>query len=85
MRFVYILLGSLAGFVGIAAGICVHLSILSNLKSFGVNYLGKSIFNTNKSGNGIVLSPAYRREDRSDFLKSKRPKLQDTISMKWKY
>ena len=85
MRFVYILLGSLAGFVGIAAGICVHLSILSNLKSFGVNYLGKSIFNTNKSGNGIVLSPAYRREDRSDFLKSKRPKLQDTISMKWIY
>lgn len=85
MRFVYILLGSLAGFVGIAAGICVHLSILSNLKSFGVNYLGKSIFNTNKSGNGIVLSPAYRREDRSDFLKSKRSKLQDTISMKWKY
>lgn len=85
MRFVYILLGSLVGFVGIAAGICVHLSILSNLKSFGVNYLGKSIFNTNKSGNGIVLSPAYRREDRSDFLKSKRPKLQDTISMKWKY
>ena len=85
MRFVYILLGSLAGFVGIAAGICVHLSILSNLKSFGVNYLGKSIFNTNKSGNGIVLSPAYRREDISDFLKSKRPKLQDTISMKWKY
>lgn len=85
MRFVYILLGSLAGFVGIAAGICVHLSILSNLKSFGVNYLGKSIFNTNKSGNGIALSPAYRREDRSDFLKSKRPKLQDTISMKWKY
>lgn len=85
MRFVYILLGSLAGFVGISAGICIHLSILSNLKSFGVSYLGKSIFNTNKSGNGIVLAPAYRREDRSAFLKSKRPKLQDDISMKWKY
>ena len=85
MRFAYILLGSLAGFVGIAAGICVHLSILNNLKSFGVNYLGKNIFNTNKSGNGIVLSPAYCREDRSAFLKSKRPKLQDKISMKWKY
>lgn len=85
MRFAYIILGSLAGFVGIAAGICVHLSILNNLKSFGVNYLGRSIFNSNKSGNGIVLSPAYRREDRSAFLKSKRPKLQDNISMKWKY
>ena len=85
MRFAYIILGSLAGFVGIAAGICVHLSILHNLKSFGVNYLGRSIFNSNKSGNGIVLSPAYRREDRSAFLKSKRPKLQDNISMKWKY
>lgn len=85
MRFVYILLGSIAGSLGIAAGICIHLIVLNNLKSFGVNYLGKSVFQRNKSGNGIVLSPAYRREERSKFLKTKRPKTQNDISMKWKY
>lgn len=85
MRFVYILLGAMAGFLGIAAGICVHLTILCNLKSFGVNYLGKNIFQANKAGNGVILAPAYNREDRSEFLKSKRPKSQNNISMKWKY
>ena len=85
MRFIYILLGAMAGFLGIAAGICVHLIILNNLKSFGVSYLGKSIFKHNKAGNGIILSPAYHRENRSEFLKVKRPKMQDDISMKWKY
>lgn len=85
MRFIYILLGAMAGFLGIAAGICVHLIVLNNLKSFGVSYLGKSIFKHNKAGNGIILSPAYHRENRSEFLKAKRPKMQDDISMKWKY
>ena len=85
MRFAYILLGSMAGFLGISAGICVHLLVINNLKSFGVDYLGKSLFKTNKSGNGIILAPAYHREDRSDFLKTKRPKIQDSISMKWKF
>lgn len=85
MRFIYILLGAMAGFLGIAAGICVHLIVLNNLKSFGVSYLGKSIFKHNKAGNGIILSPAYHRENRSEFLKVKRPKMQDDISMKWKY
>lgn len=85
MRFIYILLGAMAGFLGIAAGICVHLIVLNNLKSFGVSYLGKSIFKHNRAGNGLILSPAYRRENRSEFLKVKRPKMQDDISMKWKY
>ena len=85
MRFIYILLGAMAGFLGIAAGICVHLIILNNLKSFGVSYLGKSIFKHNRAGNGLILSPAYHRENRSEFLKVKRPKMQDDISMKWKY
>lgn len=85
MRFVYILLGSMAGFLGIATGICVHLLILCNIKSFGIYYLNRNIFNHNKAGNGIVLAPAYRREDRSEFLKTKRPKSQNNISMQWKY
>ena len=49
MRFVYILLGAVAGFLGIASGIIVHLSILCNLQSFGVPYVGKSMFKNNKA------------------------------------
>lgn len=87
MRFVYILLGAMAGFLGIASGVCVHLLILSNIKSFGVFYLQTNIFNNNNNNvaNGIILSPAFQREKRSAFLKTKRPKIQDDISMKWKY
>lgn len=85
MRFIYILLGAMAGFLGIAAGVCVHLLILSNLKSFGVNYLQSNILDKNNIENGVVLSPAYQRESRSNFLKTKRPKTQNKISMKWKY
>ncbi len=85
MRFVYILLGAMAGFLGIAAGVCVHLLILSNIKSFGVFYLQTNIFKSNNVYNGIILSPAFQREQRSSFLKTKRPKIQDNISMKWRY
>ena len=44
-----------------------------------------STFSQKNSNNGIVLSPLFQREDRSQFLKSKRPKMQDEISMKWKF
>ena len=85
MRFIYILLGAMAGFLGIAAGVCIHLIVISNMKSFGVYYLETNIFKKNNVGNGVILAPAFNREDRAGFLKSKRPKIQDEISMKWKY
>lgn len=37
-RFIYILLGFVAGFLGIAFGFYIQLIYLSNLKSFGVSY-----------------------------------------------
>lgn len=85
MRFIYILLGAMAGFLGIAAGVCVHLIVICNMKSFGIYYLETNLFKKNNVGNGIILHPAFDREDRSGFLKTKRPKIQDEISMKWKY
>ena len=85
MRFIYILLGAMAGFLGIAAGVCVHLIVICNMKSFGIYYLETNLFRKNNVGNGIILRPAFDREDRSGFLKTKRPKIQNEISMKWKY
>lgn len=83
-RFLYIVLGYLLGFLGICLGLFVHFLIISNLKSFGFPYLQPyvPVTNTHKK---IMLSPAWKREYRSDFLNTKRPKKQDKISMAWKY
>lgn len=85
VRFVFIILGAMAGFLGIAAGFAVYLLILCNLKSFGVSYLETHFIKNANSGKGIVLASAWKRESRNEFLKTKRPKSQDDISMKWKY
>lgn len=85
MRFVYIVFGAIAGFLGIAATFCVHLLILCSLKSFGVFYIGSTSFKNKKHNSGVILNPSWKRESRPSFLKTKRPKMQDDISMKWKY
>lgn len=85
VRFIFIILGALAGFLGIAAGFIVYVLALNSIKSFGVSYT-QNIFSKNSNfGKGIVLSQPWKREDRADYLKTKRPKEQDKISMKWKY
>lgn len=85
IRFIFIILGAIAGFLGIAAGFAIYLLILCNLKSFGVSYLETHFIKNSNAGKGVILSPAWKRESRNEFLKTKRPKLQDDISMKWKY
>lgn len=85
-RFVYILLGYLAGFLGIGLGVFVNLIIMSTIKSFGVPYLQPYSPVTNISKSTSYFSkPIWKREYRSDFLNTKRPKKQKHISMKWRY
>lgn len=84
-RFIYIFLGYFAGVLGIAMGIFIHLLILNNIQSFGVSFLAPYIPSKGKVFNGILAKPIWKREKRSDFLDTKKPKKQDHISMKWKY
>lgn len=79
LRFIFTMLGALVGFLGLAAGLIVYILILSDIKSFGVSYF-QNIFKR-----GLILSPAWQRENRASFLHTKRPKEQDKISMAWKY
>lgn len=85
-KFLYIFLGYIAGFLGIAVGLFTHFSILCALNSFGVSYLEPYIpvtnFNTSIS---YFIHSIWKRENRSDFLNTKRPKEQPRISRKWKY
>ena len=83
-RFMYIFLGYIAGFLGIAVGMFVQFAVLSSLKSFGVSYLSPYLPVTNftKSMNYFLLS-LWKNEKRPDFLNTKRKFSQAHISRKW--
>lgn len=84
-RFVFILLGFMAGFLGIALGLFVYISLVCSLKSFGVFYTTPFAPKIDSSGNGYLLPPIWKREYRPPFISSKREKDQEKYSMKWKY
>lgn len=84
-RFLFILLGFMAGFLGIGLGLFVYISILCSLRSFGVSYTTPFAPASHAKGNGYLLPPIWKREYRSSYMATKRPKEQEKISMKWKY
>ena len=80
-RFAFIILGYMAGFLGIALGIFVYLVIICNIKSFGVSYVSPFSF----KGNGFILPPIWKREFRASYVAPKENREQAKIAMKWKY
>ena len=83
-RFIFILLGFIAGFLGISIGIFVYLCILCNLKSFGVSFITSACTCSNKKSNDYFIPPIWKQEKRPAFLSTKKEKNQEAISMKWK-
>lgn len=82
----FIFLGYLFGLLGIAIGLFTGLSILANLKSFGVPYFAPYSSNLGLNPNASFFqSPIWQREYRLGFLKTKRPKEEAYISRKWKF
>lgn len=85
-RFLYIFLGYMFGLLGIGLGLFSLAIVLSNLTSFGVSYLSPYLPVTNKETDATYfLAPIWKREKRADFLNTKRSKMQNKISRKWKY
>ena len=85
-RFLYIILGYLFGFVGIAFGLFINLVIVCNMKSFGVSYLAPLLPNVgNQTKLGLFLVAPWKREARAAFLATKKEKKEQHISMAWKY
>lgn len=84
-RFAFILLGYIAGFLGIGIGIFVYLSALCDLETFGVSYTTPYAPAINSNNNSFLLPPIWKREYRASYLASKREKKQDKISMKWRF
>ena len=84
-RFVFILLGFMAGFLGIALGLFVYLSTFCSLRSFGVSFMTPLAPPMNSGGNGYFLPPVWKRENRPPYMSPKAEKAQEKYSMKWKF
>lgn len=85
-KFIYIFLGYFIGLFGIAIGIFIHVVLLTNLKSFGASYFAPYAPMTNLNTSiSYFIHPIWRRETRSDFLNTKRPREQPHISRKWHF
>lgn len=83
-RFSYIILGYLAGFLGIAAGIFVQMILMCNLKTFGTDYLDPVPINKRSISTYFVL-PIWKRDRKSGFVHPQKKFSQGKISMKWRY
>lgn len=83
-RFLFILLGYIAGFLGIGTGLFVYLSIICDMESFGVSYSLPYSSMENLKSTGVILPPIWKREYRASYLATKKDKKQEKISMKWK-
>lgn len=85
LRFLFLFLGYIAGFLGIAFGLFVYCAILAGLKSFGVSYLSPYFPCENKDTEStLFLKPIWLREKRSNFLGTKKIDEEGPISMLWK-
>ena len=82
-RFIFIVLGYIAGFLGISIGLFVYISVLSSLRSFGVFFTIPFAPDINSKGNSYFLRPIWKREFRAPYVAPKKEQAQANISMKW--
>ncbi len=83
-RFIFIILGYIAGFLGIGIGIYIYLATLSSLKSFGVPYMSPISPNVSSLNLKYFVPPFWKQEHRNDYLAPKKQISQEKYSMKWK-
>ena len=83
-RFIFIILGFTAGFLGIGLGLFVYICLLGSIKSFGVPYTTPISPNGSSFGHRYMVLPFWKEEYRESYLSPKRQKSQNKISMKWK-
>ena len=90
LRFLFIILGYLAGFLGIAFGTFIIFSYLSSISSFGVSYILPSTpdqeSKTDTNQNNIFIKPIWQQNKRTSYLNTKKPHLEDkqNKSMNWR-
>lgn len=84
LRFGYIFLGGIAGFLGITTGLFIHGLVLASAKSFGVPFLAPFAPKTaGGSSDEIYRGPIWKQEDRPEYINPKDEKMQPKISRGW--
>lgn len=85
LRFAFIFLAFISGFLGIAIGLFVYTTILCSLKSFGVPYMASFDPIENSKAAGYFIPPIWKQEKRPGYLHAKKEYSQEHISKKWRY
>lgn len=84
MRFVFILFGAVAGFLGIICASFIFTAYLASSSSFGVPFLSPITPRNEDSAMGAVLvKPIWKKELRPGNLQTQKPMRQPHISRKW--
>ena len=84
-RFIFIFLGYVAGFVGIALGLFVYISLLCSMKSFGTDFTSPFTPAISSGSEGYFVRHTWKQEKRSNYLAPKASIAQDKISRKWRF
>lgn len=82
-RFVFILAGATAGFYGISAAFFIVGGIACHLKSFGVPFFSPIAPKTKVNPDIVIRQPAWRQEERGDFLNTPNRRRQPKVSRGW--
>ncbi len=84
LRFLFIILASLAGFLGFTAGLFIYMLLLCDAKSFGVPFMAPAGPSTiGILTDSITRAPIWKQERRPDFLNTKNEMKQGNISRQW--
>jgi spore germination protein KA len=84
-RFLFIILGYIAGFLGIGLGLFVYISMLCSMKSFGVDFTSPFTPYLSLGPNSYFIKPTWKQEQRASYILPKKKEAQPKISKKWKY
>ncbi|MDI9476161.1 MAG: spore germination protein [Natronincolaceae bacterium] len=83
LRFVFVLLGAMAGFYGIATGIFIFGGLACSMKSFGVPYLSPVAPRAKASPDIIPRMPIWLQKERPDIINPKQRRRSRGIIRGW--
>jgi len=84
-RLLYIIMGAVAGFLGITVAIFAQTIMVAASKSFGVPFLTPLGPKTVKAfTDTFIRTPIWKQEFRPDYVNAKEARKQPHISRRWK-
>lgn len=84
MRLMFILIATVMGLFGIAAGVALYGMYLGKINSFGIPFLSPAPkFNSKSMSSAVFVNSVWKREKRPTYLKTKNKTTEPKISQRW--